>query len=117
MNPIRFDDSFNWLAVLKDLVHGMPLPKAHHARLMSLARQWPSCACGQVCKSIPKHIDGYPDDVVLLQRGRFFYEFVAKQDWEGALQTFHHIEERTQFLLDNPQSRRPIVYQSTLIAF
>lgn len=101
MNPLRFDESFNWLAVLKDLADGMPLSLDERSCLNNLAGQWPTCACGQLCGRLPKRFAPRwaPLDDLLYRLGLVFCHHVEDKEWRAALATFHRIEERTTELL------------------
>ncbi|HEX3818623.1 MAG TPA: hypothetical protein VHW03_10075 [Chthoniobacterales bacterium] len=96
---IRFDESFNWLAVLKDLAAGMPISRGQHGELIDLAGNWPTCACGQLCAALPRLQDGCPADDETAWLGVGFFQQVRHARWSEALRTFHRIEARTEELL------------------
>lgn len=101
MNGIKFDDSFNWLAVLKDLAAGMPITQGEYERLVKKAGAWPTCACGQLCSLLPRSGPlGEPEDACLWSWGLTFYQSVKHRDWKYAMATFHKIEARTAELLE-----------------
>lgn len=96
---IKYDESFNWLAVLKDLAAGAPLSRGEHLDLFVLAREWPTCACGQLCKQLPRDDAGRPLDHKLDRLGSRFFNAVGTKHWEEAIRTFQQIEARTEKLL------------------
>ena len=104
--PIVFGPSFNWLAVLKDLAAGMPISDRDYAILFGLATQWPTCACSQLCQSLPRDPTGVPLDDQLSDLGIEFYWKVGRQKWRQALATFHKIEQRTEELLEEQNAPR-----------
>lgn len=91
---------FNWMAVLKDLAAGAKFTDADHRKLRMLAGCWPTCACGQLCRNLPRQGDGTPIDPILTLYGIDFFNFVEDMNWSHALSSFHNIEERTMKLLD-----------------
>lgn len=90
---------FNWLAILKDLVAGAPIKDYEHQKLVALAFEWPTCACGQLCKALPRTPSGAPVDGVLKNLGAFFAAAIEDGRWEAALGFFYQIEARTDRLL------------------
>lgn len=99
---IKFDDSFNWLAVLKDLAAGMPLDYADHDQLMFRAMNWPTCACGQLCQALPRYSSSKrPTDEETACLGVEFAQYIVERRWKGAITCFHEIEKRTDALLDD----------------
>lgn len=94
---------FNWIAVLKDIVAGAHVTFMDHITLLDLASNWPTCACGQLCKNLPKNRDGGPADIILALNGVEFYKHVSKMNWNDALHTFYKIEERTMELLEEEE--------------
>lgn len=96
---IKFDDSFNWLAVLKDLAAGAPLSDLEHAQLVSMAGQWPDCACGQLCAGVPRLPSLMPVDLRLRDLGHIFMLEIGLRCWKNAINCFRAIEKRTAELL------------------
>lgn len=93
---------FNWVAVLKDAVAGAQITEEDQDKLRIMAGNWPTCACGQLCKNLPKqNWDNKPLDNTLASRGLTFFHCIEEQDWTKALATFYKIEARTMELLDN----------------
>lgn len=96
------EKSFNWLEVLTLLVEGKlnaPYYSGLHLNLSRLARDWPSCACGQLCKQLPRFDGGAPHDTDLNREGVSFSGYVNAADWLSALKSFKKIEERSTYLL------------------
>jgi hypothetical protein len=98
---IVFNESFNWVGILKDLAAGSPLTQTDHRRLVDLAFGWPTCACGQLCKDLPRTMSGAPRDAHLVLLGQAFAGNIQREEWQWALDTFHRIEKRTTKLLTN----------------
>lgn len=90
---------FNWLTVLQELIDGRQLNPGEHFDLATRAMSWPKCACGQLCKLLPKRPDGRPDDKFLEDWGVAFYGAIVQREWSNALNIFNLIEERTALLL------------------
>lgn len=94
-------DNFNWLTALEAAIDlGDRVSDSQHAELSEMANNWPTCACGELCKSLPRHegSDG-PKDLLLYALGRGFADEVGHRQWLEALKTFHAIEARTAELL------------------
>lgn len=106
---IHFDESFNWLAVLKDLADGMPLEEASFVLLLNKASGWPTCACGQLCRNLPRDGIGRPDDECLASYGADFYKMVQDKEWRKAITLFHLIEQRTDQLLHGHEQQHLLV--------
>jgi hypothetical protein len=64
-------------------------------QLAHLASDWVTCACGNQCAIIPRHFTGAPEDDVLYEEGKNFYEYVESEDWAKAKETLKKIEERS----------------------
>lgn len=92
---------FDWLVTLQELVNGRPITEEQHDILRYRAGMWPTCACGQLCRSLPRvEPDGRPVDRMLFVYGRSFYEAVKVMNWNEALVLFKWIETRTDYLLN-----------------
>lgn len=96
---------FNWLIILKLLAAGAKLdPESSHS-LTRRAGNWPTCACGELCKRLPRRNDDYsmsigaPRDHTLYDLGLKFSGVVATEQWARALAIFRQIETRTAELL------------------
>lgn len=90
---------FNWIAVLKDLVAGAPVTQYDHQLLIQLSERWPTCACGQLCKTLPRDVNGAPKDKKLRLEGYIFDRHIEAKRWKLALKCFYRIEARTAKLL------------------
>ena len=103
--PLPFNSAlppdWNWLAILKDLAAGAPLNKRDYRKIASRAASWPTCACGQLCKDLPRTDSGVPVDHQLAVLGYYFAAAVKDRHWKLALATFHQIEARAIKLLDS----------------
>lgn len=102
----EYDESFNWLAVLKDLAAGARFTDEQSRDLAHRAANWPTCACGQLCETLPQHGDGGPQDRVLRDLGIEFFYYIEIERWDKALTTFYQIEVRSQQLLDAMEADR-----------
>jgi hypothetical protein len=91
---------FNWLACL-ELCVATP-PTTHHHTLQQMSAHWPSCACGELCQSLPRFATGEPADATLKQLGLDFSAVIYNQHWDLALEVFKKIERRTTQLLEWP---------------
>lgn len=89
----------NWLTTLITLVKNPKITEREHDRLIRLARGWPTCACGQLCRKLPRFSNGAPHDDILLIRGNDFLGDIENANWPAALATFRAIEARTAQLL------------------
>jgi hypothetical protein len=96
---IVFDDKFDWIPVLEGLSGGEQVGREDKLKLDSMASQWPTCACGQLCKLLPRDRDKRPEDSMLSILGGQFYQAVQKSLWGEALEIFHKIEARSDKLL------------------
>lgn len=89
---------WNWLTFLKSAVKKEPGEKEWR-RAIRLAGNWPTCACGQLCKALPREHGGYPVNYGLYQLGIDFSFKIDKRQWPSALSIFLKIEARTAKLL------------------
>jgi hypothetical protein len=89
----------NWKTTLEKAVKD--LPSAQESRKLStLAREWPTCACGEVCAKLPRNpANGAPLDERLFDLGAEFALEVRFWNYEAALLTLQCIENRTAELL------------------
>jgi hypothetical protein len=100
----KIPKDFNWFAVLKDLRAGRPIEREEWAKLSQMAGNWITCACGQLCQSLPRNNFGCPRDGKLAAYGTVFYHDIESCNWSKALQTMHKIEARTMELLERQAS-------------
>jgi hypothetical protein len=64
------------------------------------ANDWPTCACGTLCKKLPRHEGGMPVDDYLREWGADFFWEVANRNFKAAKKTFLKIEARSTRLLE-----------------
>lgn len=89
---------FNWLEFLEGAVKQEP-GWDERIKVSDLAADWPTCACSELCASIPRNLSGSPKDPILLGLGVGFCESINLRFWKKALATFRAIEARTAVLL------------------
>jgi hypothetical protein len=94
----RVVPEFDWIKVLKRAKRRRPTVDELED-MIGLAYSWPTCACGQLCKALPRDEDGIPDDDSLIRLGLWFADSVVAEDWKHALEIFLEIEARTIELL------------------
>lgn len=98
LNPSR--PHFNWLRALRYAARrGVVISHDLRIAWRIAARAWPTCACGQLCKALPRHNDGEPTDTRLSTLGCRFYADVTMGNWKAAILTFQAIESRSQDML------------------
>lgn len=73
--------------------------KKYHASATELASSWVTCACGQLCKDLPRHDTDGPEDQYLTTLGLDFMCFIRYGEISEAKETLDKIEERTVELL------------------
>ena len=95
---------FDWIDTLQQLKTNPVITTSQYEILIRKAGNWPTCACGQLCKALPKEVFGEPEDQKLQTLGMKFYGQVERQEWCLALETFYKIECRSAELLK--QQRR-----------
>ena len=102
---------FNWLRWLQHVRFNASAASLKIKR--DMARQWPTCACGNMCAVLPRTSDGRPEDSRLIGSGLNFFDNVKKMHMaklagndmdfayarKGALATFKGIEARSTELL------------------
>lgn len=95
---------FDWFAVLEWLcANGNQITDGECWVLRRGADMWPTCACGQLCKSLPRAPDGRPLDDILLNLGLHFLSAIKDRDWKSALMELRWIEARAHTLLSREQ--------------
>ena len=97
-NKIIWGDQFNWLQALEAAIKEEPSFNECE-KLEDLANRWPTCACGQLCKKLPRREDSSPEDDKARILGLQFLTAVNDGNWKGALSIFKEIEYRTADLL------------------
>jgi hypothetical protein len=98
---VKFGSSFDWFNVLEGLANGERIGQQTYSTLKEMAANWPSCACGQLCKKLPR-VHDVPKDEKLRELGTEFAGFVEGRKWVQALHCFNQIEGRTAELLGIP---------------
>lgn len=104
-----YDDNFCWFLFLEqpdDQITEDQIEEAYHK-----STEWVTCACGQVCASIPRNQSNEPDDETLYELGmQFMFElqdareqFYIKDSFRNCLNyakdILIKIEQRTTELL------------------
>jgi len=69
-------------------------------KLKPLAREWVTCACGNLCDVIPRDHSGMPIDLTLAKLGTQFNANIIRENKEMALETLDQIEIRSQEIID-----------------
>lgn len=88
---------FNWLTFLQAAMQNEP--SAEQGRLAWAASlNWPTCACGELCRDLPRNRLGEPLDTKLRELGCEFMFHVSACEWGNALTAFREIEARTALL-------------------
>lgn len=102
---IPFAGPKDWLKVLEQLANGTAIvTEVGLRRLTRAANSWPTCACGQLCRALPRRYPGRfcqePADYDLRILGLTFAALIPSQQWSKALRVFRKIEARSIQLLD-----------------
>lgn len=95
-------EKFDWYKVLDKAIESEPDGYVQR-KLSAFAGSWVTCACGQLCKSLPRGEIGQPEDVHLLRLGGEFNYRIKNLNWLGARSTLDKIEDRTAHLLANTE--------------
>lgn len=100
-----YHPDFNWFAFLKQDMESVDVDYFNKAN--SLADNWVTCACGQLCKVLPKGNGNSPADDELYDLGMDFANEIdnlkytrQNEDRLKALETLNKIEARTTLLLE-----------------
>jgi hypothetical protein len=72
-----------------------------------LAGCWTTCACGQLCTVLPRSENNVPLDREANILGNDFYDAIEHKEWSEAKKVLDKIEERTIFLLQQPNYTDP----------
>ena len=101
MKNLKFDpENWDWYAFLNA---SKEVKEKYSNEACNLSGGWVTCACGQLCDVLPK--DGYavaPLDNKLVNLGLSFCDNIEDKYWGKAKETLDKIEERTIFLLKQP---------------
>jgi hypothetical protein len=73
--------------------------RERQGKAISLASQWTTCACGNMCDIIPRTEDGRPVDTTLTHLGIIFPRAIEAGNYDGALSILDQIEERSAVLI------------------
>ena len=74
--------------------------KSEHIHAIILSRSWVTCACGNLCKSIPRYwYNKSPKDDVLQALGTRFHYALLQKDREAAKAALKNIEHRSSEIL------------------
>lgn len=112
MNNNQFDsNNWNWFHYLKA---PQDIKDKHYNKAYDLAASWVTCACGELCKNLPKvkdfnnKFDGpgleAPADNDLQCLGLEFMSNIHNEDYDDAFETLLEIEKRTIKLLDDERN-------------
>lgn len=100
------ETEFNWYTELDKAILNEP-NEAEWDDLNDMSGDWVTCACGQLCNSLPRAKGGRPEDSELCELGINFAKSVHKKDWKLAYKDLDRIEARTAFLLAENSSLLP----------
>jgi len=84
---------FDWNKMLTHALRG-ELSEEELEDMELKAGRWPSCACGNLCKTIPRR-EGSPLDTRLYILGNKFSDFVKQGFYEMAIACLEEIEIRS----------------------
>lgn len=94
----KFDQSnWDWFAYLD--ADETTKEKYHH-EATNKSGSWVTCACGQLCKDLPRTPHDSPEDITLDHLGIEFDLAIKSLRWNDAKYILHQIEARTAVLLD-----------------
>lgn len=82
---------FDWNKALEDAI-AMPPSYDQWMEMVSLAKEWVTCACGNLCAALPREFNGAPEDYTLDHLGRQFSTSVTNRQWPAAKQILEEIE-------------------------
>lgn len=86
---------FNWNSFLKR----KDIQDYEWDYVKTLSVSWVTCACGNLCESIPRHGPGMPDDVILSELGTMFHLHICNKNQKYAIDVLNSIEVRSRFIL------------------
>lgn len=89
---------FNWYTELENAIKEEPTEQKY-AELKAMSRNWVTCACGQLCKALPRRACGGPQDQALFNYGTLFVIRILDREFGLALDTLNLIEKQTIYLL------------------
>lgn len=89
---------FNWYTELSKATKSEP-SREKYVYLNERAFDWVTGACGQLCKALPRDLNGRPEDRQLLFWDSAFADCILTKKWLNALVFLDIIEARTAQLL------------------
>jgi hypothetical protein len=90
---------WDWFKVLRRAIEHAPDTELQ-GRMKDKASDWPTCACGQLCKRLPRHANKEPKDSALGYLGMDFFGAVCRGYYHEAMSLMKSIEARTTKLLN-----------------
>lgn len=90
--------NFDWNDFLERAINGT-ISMGDQEYAECLANNWITCACGNLCKSIPRYKNGEPKDFILNILGSKFYTAISHKNYDEAKEILKRIEERSIELL------------------
>jgi hypothetical protein len=96
---VDFGPKFDWYDVLDRLIAGEKPSEAERVTIQQRAGPWTTCACGQMCKIIPRDSSKSPIDEQLRTLGGAFAQQMSAGHYHDARKTLDKIEKRTAKIL------------------
>lgn len=93
------DTEFNWFTELDNAINTEPT-FTRCKYLSDMAKEWVTCACGELCKKLKRRRGGAPEDPFLYNYGTEFNYAIKQRDWNYAKLVLEQIEKRTIELLN-----------------
>ena len=94
----QIETEFNWYTELNKAIEAEPSDE-RCKDLKNRASSWVTCACGQLCKALPRDGGGMPDDMRLAKFGICFTDCIYNKNWPDARIVLDKIEARSTELL------------------
>ena len=94
---------FNWYTELDKAIKSEP-SRETYIELNRRAFDWVMGACAQLCKALPRDLNGRPEDRQLFFWDSAFADCILAKHWYQALDILNKIEARTSQLLKEQQS-------------
>ena len=99
------ETEFNWYTELDKAIKQEP-SEATYLDLKRRAYEWVTCACGQLCKALPRNCSGEPYDLKLTLSGIYFTKCIISKKWHKSLKVLNQIEARTAELLQEINTKQ-----------
>lgn len=96
---VDFGPKFDWFDVLDRLIAGEKPSDTDRAEIHARGGPWTSCACGQMCKILPRDSSKCPKDEILKGLGADFARMMSAGDYKSARAILDKIEKRSTELL------------------